>query len=306
MDSLLDPPPVAAPWTLRQVRRRAVLISLATAGTITAIILGGTYAQVGLIGTLRAAAAIATPVSIVWLGLASRTAYAAADGRRKSAVLWYVLTLAWMAVGNGRLTGELMKQIEPPIPAGEAAAIENRDLIELIGGQQFDVVVVLGGAASVKSPDLIEINGDGERIVSAAQAWHAGKTRRIITTGSSDWGGSHPRDTSAELLISLGVPTEAIVRLPGNDTAQEMRSLAAWLTDQNPKPTVGLITSAFHISRAMRLAGLNGLDLVPLPCAYRRQQERPPMVASELIPSAGSLATLDRWLREQLGRLDPR
>ena len=192
LDSLLDPPAAAAPWTLRQVRRRAVLISLATAGTIAAVILGGTYAQVGLIGTLRAAASLISPVSIVWLGLASRTAYAAADGRRKTAVLWYALTLIWMAAGNGRLAGELMKQIEPPIPAGQAAAIENRDLTKLVPDGQFDAIVVLGGAAAVKSPDLIELGQDGERIVSAAQAWHAGKTRHLITTGSSDWGGGAP------------------------------------------------------------------------------------------------------------------
>ena len=108
------------------------------------------------------------------------------------------------------------------------------------------------------------------------------------------------------VLISLGVPSGAITRLPGRDTAEEMRSLADWFEKQPSRPVVGLITSAFHIRRAMRLAGVNELNFVPLPCAYRRQQERPPMVASELIPTADALGTLDRWIREQLGRFDPR
>ncbi len=48
----------------------------------------------------------------------------------------------------------------------------------------------------------------------------------------------------------------------------------------NPPPdfpkegSVGLITSAFHMNRSMRLAGVQGLALEPIPVAYKTASDQ--------------------------------
>ncbi len=75
---------------------------------------------------------------------------------------------------------------------------------------------------------------------------------------------SRPRD-ARQVLRELGVPAESIRKIGGRNTFEEMRHLRDLL---GPEERVGLITSGWHMPRAMRLARAAGLHVEPLPAGF--------------------------------------
>ncbi len=91
-------------------------------------------------------------------------------------------------------------------------------------------------------------------------------------TGSSIEGTDQPRDLareSVDLMRSLGIPDRALVplKLPLN-TSQEIPACRDLARDQGWK-RVGLITSAWHMPRALRLSAAAGFAVVPLRSDHR-------------------------------------
>jgi uncharacterized SAM-binding protein YcdF (DUF218 family) len=109
-----------------------------------------------------------------------------------------------------------------------------------------------------------------------------------------------------ELLESVGVPTAVIFKVPGENTTQEMKGLKEFFA--NP-PTAfpksgdtALMTSAFHMRRAMRLAKSHQLDLEPLPCGYRSGFFRR-FSPRDMIPNADAASAFGTALKECLAGL---
>lgn len=284
---------------------------------------GMTWIFDGTVAALRCGVDLVMPVALVWLGLLAATAGLAASGRRL-AVLFAALFLIWTVLGNGDFVGWTLGHVEPAPSTDPPAALEQRKL-----QRPLDALVVLGGGTTRIAPGLVEAGRDGERVVSAAQAWHSGTTKTIIVTGSSDRAGSEasatplltPRAQSQHMLESLGVPQNRIFAIEGVNTALEMKALASFLNqppaeflqrtgrekNRLPEDTrtwrVGLITSAFHMPRAMRLASRHELNLLPLPCAFRGSYTDLPWRPADWIPQAGNLDTLGLVVKETLARL---
>lgn len=279
------------------------LISLAI---LPISIVGVTFSQEGFVAAGRGATMMVLPTGIVWLVTAAIMSVALIDRHWTKAAVAGVLFLIWSVVGNGGFSNWIIGQVESPLTDSPTPAFEQR-VGEL---EPFDAIVTLGGSAGLKTDHFAEMNGDGERLVSAAQAYHAEMTRTIITTGSSTNGIGNPSEISRELLISLGVPPAAIFEIPGANTQQEMQSLIDFLAsppeswsdriEERVSPRVGLITSAFHMPRAMRLAKSQELELIPLPCAFRHSRTNQPWKASDWIPTADAQSTIGVALKEML------
>ena len=168
----------------------------------------------------------------------------------------------------------------------------------------YRTVVVLGGGTKLTSKHTAELYRDGERVFSAAQLWHAGLASSIICTGSSSDGVGHPREIGANLLESVGVPKQVIFKVAGENTTQEMAGLQEFFDNTPPSfPEMGdiaLITSGFHMRRAMRLAATRNLDFDPLPCGYRNEYF-PRFSPRALIPNAEAADSFGLALKERLG-----
>lgn len=264
-----------------------------------------TYWQQGFVAAGRAGTTMIMPAGWVWLILWGVTVYWASRGHRSRSIAWLILFLVWTAAGNGSVAATALRWVETPIPTTSHPAFEKRGLDE-----KLDILVTLGGSASWVVEEFPEINADGERLLSAAQVYHAGMTRTIITTGTSTDGIAHPSEIGRELLISLGVPAERIFSIPGVNTKAEMKSLAEFLksppaawrdqVDTPSAPVVGLVTSAFHMPRALRLAATQGLDVVAIPCAYRVDYADRPWKASDWIPTSENQSTIGLALKETI------
>lgn len=305
------------PATKSRTLRRPAMASVVGLGVLITAIVGMTFFQQGFVAAGRCATEMVMPVSLMWLSLFAVSLWHFGSRSLGRAVFFLVLFLCLTVLGNGNFGNAMMMRVETQLVDDPHPAFERHFSMPESHGRggpfgALDAVVTLGGSANLVMSDFAEVNAEGERIVSAAQAYHTGAVRGIITTGTSTDRIGNPNELSRDLLVSLGVPEERIFLIDGENTQQEMSSLVSFL--ENPperwgemvndgsrsEPVVGLITSAFHMPRAMRLSKTVGLDLVPLPCAFRTQRVRRPWVASSLVPTAGNLDRLGLVIKESI------
>jgi uncharacterized SAM-binding protein YcdF (DUF218 family) len=242
---------------------------------------------------------LVAPIGLLWLGLAIQFRLAIVRRHLGSAVwaaaLWVTLTVC----GNGPLIGYLIGIDERPFLAVEPT----RD-------RPFDVLVLLGGGASLGANGRPQVNPAGDRIVLAAQLYQAGLVRRIVCTGQRiqaiNPDGLDPSEQAITILEALGVPRDVLEQSGGTNTAEEFAHLAQAI---KPGEHVGLVTSAWHMPRALRLARKNGLELEPVPADF---QGTPADAAGPsglgalvlaCIPDAEALMSSARWEKEKLAQL---
>lgn len=138
----------------------------------------------------------------------------------------------------------------------------------------YAAIVVLGGGISPASPPdqpLPDLTDSADRMWQAARLYRRGLAPKIIVSGGSflaEHGG--PPTTEAEamrvFLLDLGVPTEAIVDEPkALNTVENIRNVRAMVGDG----LVALVTSAYHMPRALQIAAQAGLNVGAFPTDYQ-------------------------------------
>ena len=206
--------------------------------------------------------------------------------------------IGWLACGlalgmtlffSPLCAGWLMRSLDPPF----------RDL-QPLEQEPFEAIVVLGGGTSVAPHGAAQLTCSGDRVALAARMYHRGLTPKIICTGKRteglDKSGRDPAETAREVLLDLGVAAEDITLVGGINTSQEMKNLAPMLAESS---RIGLITSAWHLPRALRLARKQGMNLQPLPADFATPRE-PSWVATDWMPDAAAARRVTQALREYL------
>ena len=180
-------------------------------------------------------------------------------GERRIAALLFALTFVFYllctSVVAERTLGWLEQAYLPPAePAG-------------------DVIIMLGGGAMPDSPD---VDGVGALCSSPAnRLLTAVRLQRKLGVPILLSGGQVYEDTGAEakiarrMLIDLGVPEEQIlVETRSVNTTQNARYSAEILRAQGLTQPI-LVTSAFHMNRAVLNFKKQGIDVVPYPADYQ-------------------------------------
>ncbi|HZG84180.1 MAG TPA: YdcF family protein [Paenibacillus sp.] len=135
-----------------------------------------------------------------------------------------------------------------------------------------DVIVVLGGGATRRTPD---VDGEGNlsgpaanRIITAARI-HSKTGYPIILSGGQVFEDTGNEAEIAERqLISLGVPPERIiVENRSVNTEQNAEYVSDILRSRSFKKPI-LVTSAFHMERAVIHFGNAGIQVTPYPTDY--------------------------------------
>ncbi len=137
----------------------------------------------------------------------------------------------------------------------------------------LDVVILLGGSTEDSPSGAAQVNANGDRLVQAAALYHQGVAKSIVCTGAAIAGlrGTAEADQARALLIRLGVPEAAIKVMKGRNTYEEVQTIR----DELPAGAkLGVITSAWHMARVMRLARKANVELQPLPADFRHESMR--------------------------------
>ncbi|MEL6108552.1 MAG: YdcF family protein [Planctomycetota bacterium] len=252
----------------------------------------------------RAATDFVMPVGALWLIFFAAALASFLHRNRRWTLAFAIAFLVHGLTFNGDVAGTWLSMVEYPAQTDPVSQIDS----------PLDAVVLLGGYAGTNRFGVPELGGDGQRLMLTAQLWHSGKTRVLICTGDGP-GLLTPRQIGRQLLVSVGVPDQAIHDVGGANTKAEMAALraffddppASWIEARRASENrtgdlrVGLVTSAFHMPRALRLAAEVDLEFVPLPCAFRGAA--PVWTPRNLIPRVGAGKTFTIALKETLAWL---
>jgi uncharacterized SAM-binding protein YcdF (DUF218 family) len=164
---------------------------------------------------------------------------------------------------------------------------------------QADAVLVLGGFMSpTKEVGLVqEWSEAAERFEAGVALARVGKAPKLLFPG--DPRGSEGSAARREALLR-GIE-EARVEVIGavGNTADEAEQLRRFAKQQGYRRVI-LVTSAFHMPRAMLQFRGAGVELVPFPVDYRGLKNRT-LPYLDWIPSASALEKVELALREIYG-----
>ncbi len=194
------------------------------------------------------------------------------------------------------LSNRLMRSLEsdyPSIASGNAPIA--------------DAIVVLGGSIWAAQPPRLETEeGSGSRLIPTARLYQKGKAPFVVvSSGSPQFSADGKEGIEAtdmrDFLVGVGVPSQAIV-LEGHsrNTDENARFTAEIMKERGWKKII-LVTSAFHLPRAVALFRKYGVtDVVPFP-TEKRITERSFQFQS-LVPELGALQATTVAIKEYVGR----
>ena len=201
------------------------------------------------------------PTGLLWLGLLLAMFWAFRRRVQGLGGFLAFLFLGFALAGNPQVGALLMDRLEstiPPLPENAAP---------------LDALFVLGGGTQVDGRGRPILGEGGDRIMEAARLWHAGNVRRLVASGASDDASTGRRNLGAETLEiwkSMGIPNTAIraIEEPCFTTREEIQAYGRLMV-QEGWHRVGLLSSAWHLPRAMALARQAGLEVLPIPSDER-------------------------------------
>jgi len=243
--------------------------------------------------------ALAMPTGLIWLTLWAFAGCAFAFKLRYFSFLFLGIWCGFTVITSPLTAHFLASRLEQ--------GIVDIDIDTL---PDFEAIIVLGGGTTDSPSGRASVGGAGERVLLGARLFHAGKTKLLVTTGETiaalrhsaeDQEDRDSADQTHEIWTSLKVPELSIQKLKGRNTREEIDAIVAWRKTIPADGRIGLITSAWHLPRAIRLAKKQGLDVVPLPADF--MAGRAPTHFIELLPSGGSAGKLEMVLKEYLAWL---
>ena len=263
---------------------------------VVAIPLLVSYRVTGRTGMEKALTAMTNPLFLFWFGIITAALVARGRGERGVFRGLMLLALGLWAASSSYVMHKVFTKWE------QSYACVPFDEIP-----EYDVVVVLGGGSSTRPPGDPQFGIAGDRMGFAARLYHQGKAKKLIATGSvlelkaSLVGelkqGEGPSEQTLRLWTDMGIPEADIIRIEGQNTSSEMRELASREDLWRGKRT-GLITSAYHMPRAMKLAERAGLTFAPIPTDLWSRPEDSPITVDLFLPSPETLDRLGRLVKE--------
>jgi len=178
---------------------------------------------------------------------------------------------------------------------------------------EADLIVVLSnGRHLAPGPDRVSEWSDPDRFFAGVDLWHAGKAGRIVFTDATlDPDEPDHAEVMRQTAERMGVDPAAILVVgPVATTEDEADALACTIVDGEVAPStfaegtprILLVTSAFHVPRAVRVFERRGFVVQPFPVDFQRS-EAEPFTPLRLVPSSAALRTTEMSFRELIGRL---
>jgi len=201
-----------------------------------------------------------------------------------------VLYLSSISFVSDRLSGWL----ESRYPAMPVAAAGPADAIVVLGG-------ILGPAT--RDGEVPNWSDTVERFEAGVALVQAGRAPRLVFTGARrEW---LERETTEgeelrRLAIARGVPAEKILVTRFIDNTVTEAAAVAELMKADGQRRIILVTTSWHMPRAVYLFRRAGIDCQPFPVDFHLDRTRE-VKLKDFIPSAGAWQGTETALRELYG-----
>lgn len=136
-----------------------------------------------------------------------------------------------------------------------------------------DIIVMLGGGATADTPN---VHGKGHltgfaanRLLTAAQLYHSTGVPVLISGGQVFANSGKEAEIARHILLGLGIPdNKIIVEGKSLNTTDNARYTQELLTERGFSSPI-LVTSAFHMERAVGQFAKFGVAVLPYPTDYQ-------------------------------------
>lgn len=171
--------------------------------------------------------------------------------------------------------------------------------------EPVDAVIVLSGMLhAVEAADgtlHYERNGSIDRFEKGLEYIQKDKAETLILTrGFLPWSKGRPEgEELKEMAVNRGIPASKIILTEiAQNTDQEAQAIAQLLQEDQ---TAALVTSAFHMPRALRVFEARGLAVVPHAVDISGNGSN--FTPMDILPTAGALSQNSLFVREMIGRV---
>jgi len=235
------------------------------------------------------------PIGFVWFCLLVLAAALWWKGQRRFALATGYVVLFMTVVGSSPVPGWLLRSLERPYAGVQLEALPAADAIVLLGG---------GASASRYEVQGVHLTPAGDRIIMAHALFKMGKAPVLVLGGNASQLDNTLRLESEivrNLLVTLGVPAEAMISLGRNaDTYGEAQKVRALATERGWRRIL-LVTSANHMRRASATFKAQDIEVIPVPCNFFTSVSTPSGSQGISVPRYQGFATMATWLHEEIG-----
>ena len=168
-----------------------------------------------------------------------------------------------------------------------------------------DAIVMLGGDVGLPLFPRVLSEIRGNRALHTLRLYQAGKAKLIFISGGNAFPQQevHAESTYiAALLKQWGVSVDSIIVESKSRNTHENAKEINKLMEIRGFDKVLLVTSAFHMPRALATFRTVGIDAIPAPSDYSVVDYSKPIIL-DWIPSISNLGKLQAVIREKLGIL---
>ncbi len=213
-------------------------------------------------------------------------------GRRRSgATLAFGGLVVWCVMSSPAVSNRLWHALE-------ADAVSTMQ-----SGVTYDAVILLGGtvAAYGATPEIVSWGDNVERLTVTYDLLRRNQARfAIVSGGGLREGIPTEAEYLAKQLESWGIERERIIVEPSARNTAENAQFSKVVLEQRGLTRVLMVTSAFHVPRAVGCFSAVGLSPDVLPVDYRM---RVPEEDPHWLPRAGYLEDSAKAVREFVGRV---
>lgn len=226
-------------------------------------------------------------VGLLAVVLAVRHRARAAAGLGALALCWLWL---WSTPVASFLLRATLESQHPWVPAARLPTAE--------------AIVVLGGAIAppARPGGKIHLGDRSDRVLFAAQLYHAGRAPVLVLSGGSDPERSAYSEAQAMrvFLRYLSVPDAALLLEERSRNTRQNAQYSGELLRARHIGRVLLVTSALHMERALQEFRRAGVDAIPAPTDF--EATRPPAWPMAALPDAEALEGSGRAFKELVGQ----
>ena len=169
-----------------------------------------------------------------------------------------------------------------------------------------DIIVILGGGATLDTPNL---HGKGHlsgsaanRLLTCIQLYHQLQVPIIFSGGQVYKTTGVEAEIAKSILLDVGIPKDQIIIENKSLNTTENAIYTKIILDRLKYHQPILVTSAFHMPRAVKQFQKVGVTVTPYPTDYYTNV-REDFTFTQLIPSAEALNELSIALKEYIGLL---
>lgn len=196
-----------------------------------------------------------------------------------------------------------------PLISNKLASVWESEQLDISALKPHSVGVLLTGGLmedEVKFPTNLNLGNSGDRLWQTLHLYELSKINYILISGGGiSWVGKKQTteiDFAKAFLIQNGVPEKYILlEKSSRNTNENAMNSANLLTMNFPNQTVLLITSAYHMPRAMDCFKKRGIRADAFPSDFIKTKNK--LDLYDLIPTASALNDTSKLFKEIIGLL---